>query len=183
VRKSIDASQAERARAEQQNRKMVAEENALKRIKDSHGKVARAYETVSGGLDRSRLVVDVVKQISDAVPAGGSVSLTQLAFERGVSVAIHGNAKSESAAMDLVLALQKTASLGEVRLAYLGDAQTDAGKGAGTNALVSKLKPGEKMSFIIACQWPKVTATRELVRPGTRVAGSRRRRGGTETGL
>ncbi len=75
------------------------------------------------GLGRKHPIVDVMVVVSKALPSSAEAWLTQMSFERGGTLTLRGESKSESAATEMVLALQKTGAFSEVRLGYLGDAQ------------------------------------------------------------
>src|SRR5207237_10544348 len=106
----------ERAAAARENRKLDVMDNALKRVRTVHDQRLKTFQTVSSGLGRGVAAVDVVKAISDAVPKDGGVYLTQFAFERAGAVTLHGNARNETAATDLVVALQGSGEFNDVRL-------------------------------------------------------------------
>jgi Tfp pilus assembly PilM family ATPase/Tfp pilus assembly protein PilN len=150
---SLAAEKDERAKATVVNRKLEFENKALLRAKSEHSQAAKTYTTVSSALARTKPAVDIVKAVSDAIPKGSGIYLSQLSFERGGNVAIHGNAKNETAATDLVIALQASGVFNNVRLAYLGDAQTEmTGPPSAGAAAQAKPKPGENMSFLVTCR-------------------------------
>lgn len=144
---------ADRALALKENRKLTVASAAVDNLKTKHDKLVQNYQNVSAGLGRKIVIVDLVKAVSDAVPKNGGVYLTQLTFDRNGTLAIHGNAKTETAATDLVVSLQGAGSFTNVSLNYLGDAQTEAAPGV---VAVADKRPqaGEKMSFLILCKIP-----------------------------
>ena len=75
------------------------------------------------GLGRKHPIVDVMVVISKALPSSAEAWLTQMSFERAGTLTLRGESKSESAATDMVIALQKTGAFSEVHLGYMGDAQ------------------------------------------------------------
>jgi len=148
VRQSLAAQRAERVQAVRENGKLEAVQAAHKRVKAERERVAKTYETVAAGLARDRAAVDVLKALSDAMPKNRDLYLTQFTFERGGTITIHGNARTEVAATDLVLALQASDAFSEVRLGYLGDAQAETLQTAALTAVT----PGAKMSFMVTCK-------------------------------
>ena len=152
----LRAQSIERAQAEKENRKLALATSAVADIKTKHDKLVLDYKNVAAGLNRNIVTVDLIKAVSDAVPKTGGVYLSQLTFDRNGTLAIHGIAKSETAATDLVLALQGDGPFLNVSLNYLGDAQTEALPGAATTVAnnAGKPKPGEKMSFLVVCKVP-----------------------------
>jgi hypothetical protein len=143
----------EQAQAFRENKRADAAQQAVNRTKLSHDSLVKTYQTLIAGLDRKTPVVEVLKSVSDAVPKDGGIHLTQLGVERSGTVTIHGSAKNETAATDLVLALQGAGPFTEVRLGYLGDAQTEVvGAGGPAAAAAPKAKPGENMTFIVTCK-------------------------------
>ncbi len=150
---SLSEQRLENSRAFKENQRADTAQQAVNRVKVSHDKLVRTYQTLIGGLDRKTPVVEVLKSVSDSVPNNGGIHLTQLSVERTGTISLHGNAKNETAATDLVLALQGAGPFTEVRLGYLGDAQTEVtGPGAPGAAAAPKAKPGENMTFIVTCK-------------------------------
>jgi Tfp pilus assembly PilM family ATPase/Tfp pilus assembly protein PilN len=149
----LQTQAADRALAQRENTKLAAASVAVDSVKAKHDKLAHDYQVVSAGLNRSIATVDLVKAVSDAVPKDGGVYLTQLTFDRNGTLAIHGNAKTETAATDLVLRLQGSGPFTNVSLNYLGDAQAEVAPGV-VAAADKKPKPGEKMSFLVVCKVP-----------------------------
>lgn len=108
----------------------------------------RAYDSVKSivddlekGLGRKHPIVDVMVVISKALPSSEQAWLTQMSFERGGTLTLRGESKLESAATDMVLALQKTGAFLEVRLGYMGDAQGANARNAALNAAQKPQNP------------------------------------------
>jgi Tfp pilus assembly PilM family ATPase/Tfp pilus assembly protein PilN len=102
---------------------MEAREKAQKR--------QTSFETeLKDGLDREHPAVDVIAALDNALPRNAAIWLTQFAFERDGLLTLRGESRSEMAATDLVIALQKSGAFTDVRLGYLGDAQDTASRGA-----------------------------------------------------
>lgn len=141
------------------NRNLDQANTDLAKVKTEYDRVRKSYEVVAGGMGRTKPMVDIVKAVSDALPKGGGIYLTQLAFERGTQLSIHGNAANETAATDLVISLQGSGAFKDVVLNYLGDNSTESmgGPGARTPA-----KPGG------GSQAPKTSG---LSAPGARNPG------------
>jgi Tfp pilus assembly PilM family ATPase/Tfp pilus assembly protein PilN len=145
----LNASRAENLAATKENTRLAAAETALKKSKEENQRVQTTYVTLTSSMPGNKPVVDLVKAVSDAVPPGSGIYLSQLSFERGAAISIHGAATKETAATELVLALQAGGAFRDVRLTYLGDAET-----ASVTALMkpNAEKPKLRMSFTIACK-------------------------------
>ncbi|MGC8666731.1 MAG: pilus assembly protein PilM [Chthonomonadales bacterium] len=169
--RSIENQRAELVRARRENDRLTMAQKVLDRVKQQHDRVLKAYQTVAGGLDRDHPLVEVFKAVSDAVPRQG-VYLTQFAMDRANQITIHGNTLSEGGATAMVLALQRSPLLSDVRLGYLGDTAADTNAGSASAAA----KPGQpkKMSFIISCRLPIPNA-------GAAASGSSAVRAGNNT--
>lgn len=153
IQQSSARQQAERTAALRENQRLKTAQEALQRSKTTHDGVDRTYRAVKEGLTPGMLSVEVVKALSDALPAGHGLFLTQLTFERNGAMTLRGTAKSESAAVDLTTALQKSPVFQSVRLGYLGDAQTEAVNTiTGGAAAIKRSKAGESKTFTIACR-------------------------------
>ncbi len=139
------------AEAVRWNKSMKMAQKSADAARTRHDALLQAYQTVSLGLARQKPAVDVMKTVSDAIPKTGAVHLTQLQFDRAGLVALRGDAKTETAATDLVLALQSSGAFTDVRMPYLGDAQADTVSASGTGP-AAKPQPGANMSFIITCR-------------------------------
>ena len=97
--------------------KLDAKKKTVKRLQD--------FKTeLSGGIARKQPLVDVLFALNDCVPRTPDIWLTQTNFERGGTITLRGETKNEMAATDFVLALQRSGAFSEVRLGYLGEAQT-----------------------------------------------------------
>jgi Tfp pilus assembly protein PilN len=148
----ISAQRVEHAQALRENDKLKKIQVAATRVKTEHDSVAKAYQIVANSLGRDKPAVDVIKAVSDTIPKTGGIYLTQLSFDRSGAVAIHGITKSETAATDFVLALQASDVFVDVRLPYMGDAQSETTPAAAATTAATKPKSGENMSFIISCR-------------------------------
>jgi len=146
---TLAAQQREAAAARRENRRLEGARKALAKVKAEHDRAAKTFATVAGGLGRDLYIVDLIKAVSDGIPKNSSLHLTQLTIERGGQVAIHGTARTEAAATDLVLALQGSGAFRDVRLGYMGDAQTATLPTAG-GAPAKKAEP--VFTFIINCK-------------------------------
>ena len=168
------ADRVERSRAERENLKLNMAQKVQKTKRVDHDRVVREYQTVSGGLSRALPVVDVLKAVSDAAPAG-LVTLTQMTFERPATVTVQGTADKAASAMNLVIALQKSPSFASVRLGYVGDARADtlvkskATKTAeGLKAAMAAKAAGGRVTFSITGTvraLPPVTAAALAAKP------------------
>lgn len=153
---SMKAKRADRQAALVENERLATASGMMKKVAERHDALVKTYQVVAEGLGRDRPAVDVLKVVSDSVPRSGGVRLTQLTAERGQVVSVRGTARTETAATDLVTALQKSGAFTDVRLGYLGDAQSDIG-GAGR----APSAPGavREMSFLITCRQTPTVAT------------------------
>ena len=121
---SMENQAKARQEARRQNDRLDKAKKAHDRTKKEHDEVAGTFETVSKGLARDLPAIAAIKAVSDSVPRGSGVYLTQLNFERNGAVAIHGSAKSETAVTELVTALQDSKLFTSVRLGYMGETQS-----------------------------------------------------------
>src|SRR5205085_10841330 len=112
--------------------------------KRKHEEVARTFDTDARGLARETPAVAIIKAASDSVPKEGGIYLTQLNFERNGAVTIHGNAKTQLAATEMVGALQKSGLFTSVRLGYMGETQSSEAAPAPAPAEKPGEKPGAK---------------------------------------
>lgn len=153
ITQSLAAQKMERANAQRENKKLDVANIALKGTKAQHEKVAKNYKTLTAGLGRKYASVDIIKAVSDSVPPNSGIYLSQLIFDRAGVLTIHGNARTESAATDLVNALQGMGTFTQVRLNYLGDAQADNSlvPASATEAVRQKLSSS---SFVVICKLP-----------------------------
>jgi len=151
--REMTAQRKEHIQAVAMNRALTKTQNTLKKVKEEHDQLVQIYEVLSRGLERNLPAVEVLKAISDAVPRTG-IYLSQLSIERGGSISLRGNANNETAATDLVLALQKAGVFAEVRLGYLGDAQTETNTPRSTPPAGAVLmsSPTSQTSFLITCR-------------------------------
>jgi Tfp pilus assembly PilM family ATPase/Tfp pilus assembly protein PilN len=167
LQQSLEAGAKQHAEAVKQNDRLNLAKTVLQRTKGEHDTVAKTYNIVSFGMGRQKPMVDVVKAVSDAVPKNSGIHLTQLAFERGTNLALHGSARDESAATDLVLALQTSGAFRDVRLNYLGDSQAETIGMQTANSAAAKNKAPSSMSFLVTCRVigaeprPKVDTSRK----------------------
>ena len=111
----------------------------------------------SRGLTRKHPVVDVVTAVNAALPRNADLWLTQFSFERGANLTIHGETKSETAATDLVLALQGSGAFTQVRLTYLGDAVENANARSAATAPAAN-RPGTTVTPAAATVAPTTPA-------------------------
>ena len=146
----------ERAAAIRENAKLDYAKQKLADSTSEHDKISKEYAVVSIGLMRPSDTVDLLKAVSDSLPKNGGVYLSQLTYDRMNALSIKGNANNDDAATDFALNLQKQAAFSQVRLNYLGDAQTmlaSAVSVAGKPA-AGAAAPAAKQSastFIITC--------------------------------
>lgn len=80
-------------------------------------------------LDRKHPSVDVIAALDHALPRSAAIWLTQFTFEREGLLTLRGESRSEGAATDLVLSLQRSGAFVDVKLGYLGDAQDTESRG------------------------------------------------------
>jgi type IV pilus assembly protein PilM len=159
--RSIAAQQVERKKAEAANAKLTAMQTVVDRQQKTSDLIDNTYETVAVKLDHKHPAVDIVKVVSDAVPRG-NIYLSQFSFERYGAVVLHGTAKNETAATDLVIALQASGAFVDVQLNYLGDAQGDgtaAGGGGAVRPPVRRAPPGPRRATAATPPGPGVTVT------------------------
>ena len=130
---------------------MDSANSALTRSKTTHDRLTKTYALVSTGLGRQKPGVDVMKAVSDSIPKASGVHLTNINFERGAILSLHGSAASEAAATELLVTMQANPSFKEVKLNYLGDAQAEGGGGA-PGASDKKSKAAPSTSFLISCR-------------------------------
>lgn len=153
------AQQALAARASE--RRLAIIENArLRKIKpfakkasDERSRLEDKVAAVSEGLGRDEPLVDVIKAVSDAIPSGGALHLTQMTMDRNGPVVLHGNAGSQAQVTRLLTSLQSAGVFAEARLGYLGDAKEGSPTGMAGN------EPGQDgdqtMSFMVYCRLPE----------------------------
>lgn len=170
LRQSLAAQREERVQAVRENRRLEVAQAAHERVRTEHDRLAKTHKTVLTGLARDTAAVDVLKALSDAIPKDKNLHLTQFAFERGGSIVIHGSARTETAATDLLLALQASGAFTEVRLGYLGDAKAEAtGSDSTTSAALPAVPSSAKTSFTITCKLKSTAAShRDNTEPGSR---------------
>ncbi len=187
--RSLQAQQKERADARAANAKLRVIEERLKSTGQKYDVVAANHKTLTVGLWHSRPSVDIIKAVSDAVPKDSGVYLTQLQYERTGNVILHGSAKSETAATDFVLALQRTGAFADVRLGYIGDAQSDnaptAGGLPGLGNGAARLQVAARMNYIINCRMAAPPADQGKQGPqgagaGSQVASTNAAAGGSQ---
>ncbi len=117
--------------------------------KKSVGQLQEFASALTGGIARRQPLVDVLYALDDCVPHSPDIWLTQTNFERGGTITLRGETKNEMSATDFVLALQRSGAFSEVRLGYLGEAQsqeasqeTPASPVSVPKAAVSPVLPG-----------------------------------------
>jgi type IV pilus assembly protein PilM len=172
IQQGMAAQARERKLATVENRRLRALQAALKTTQAQRERVVRMHEAVARGLGRDRPVVDVLKAVSDALPADGGVFLTQLTFDRNGPVVIHGSARGHQAATAFLAGLQDSGAFDEARLGYLGDTKSVAGPQGVAPAPTEA--PSENTSFMISCRLPQ--APGDDGAPATR-GGARTARG------
>jgi Tfp pilus assembly PilM family ATPase/Tfp pilus assembly protein PilN len=110
------------------NAALTRAQAAFENEKRSHDRVQALETELTRSLDRSHPTIDVLVALDRSLPSASVLWLTQFSFDRGGLLTLHGEAKSASAATDLVMALQSSGAFNDVKLGYLGDAQdTDTG--------------------------------------------------------
>ena len=107
------------------NDQMNAALEQLEKSKRAFEKTQALDADLVASLDRTHPAVDVLTALGAALPKSSETWLTQFSFERGGVLTLRGESKSETAATDLALALQRSGSFSEVQLTYLGDSQTN----------------------------------------------------------
>lgn len=149
-----ERTRREYAGAARENRRLESLQKALAQVREEHGQAAKTYRTVMAGTSRRFQAVDVLKAVSDGIPADGAAYITQLTYERAGSVTLRGIARTEAAATELVLAYQSGGSFREARLGYLGDAQTEEAPLLPELEGLNGATPGQATSFLITCRLP-----------------------------
>jgi type IV pilus assembly protein PilM len=109
----------------------------LDEINDKVSKKQKTYDTQSGlykdlvqNLDRTHPSVDVLVALNATLPHSANLWITQFSFERGKMLTLRGNAKSASAPVEFVLAMQRSHAFRDVLLSYLGDASDSEDDGS-----------------------------------------------------
>ncbi len=149
----------EKRETRRQNDRLDKAKKVHERVKKDHDEVVNTFDTVSGGLARDLPAVGAIKAVSDSVPKGSGVYLTQLNFERNGNVTIHGNAKTESAVTEIVTSLQGSGLFTTVRLGYMGETQSTELSAASTSTAPNAETAPERVvttttSFIITAKLP-----------------------------
>jgi type IV pilus assembly protein PilM len=185
IQQAVAAQRKERQMAAFENRRLRALQDVLKRTQEDRDRLAQVYRTVSNGLGRDRPVVDVLKAVSDALPRGSGVFLTQLTFDRAGPVVVHGSADGHEAVTTFLTSLQASGVFEEARLGYLGDTKAAGGPGSGP-ALTPTAASDNRTSFMVYCRLPHRTDQDEKTNraPGrassTTSSAARLEKGGTE---
>lgn len=120
---AYSAAQKTAVLALQENKDLDANKKKLAVTKQEHDKVKAVVDDVNAGLDRKHPGVDVLYALNSSMPATTDIWLTQMQFERGGVLTIHGETKRAVLATQFVVALQKSGAFRDVRLGYLGDSQ------------------------------------------------------------
>ncbi|MCS6775311.1 MAG: PilN domain-containing protein, partial [Chthonomonadaceae bacterium] len=110
------------------NEALNAVTTQLEAREKAHRRLLDLENDLTTGLDRAHPAVDVLVALDQALPRSTAIWLTQMSFERNGLITLRGESRSEAAATDFVLALQKAGPFMDVRLGYLGDAEDTAGK-------------------------------------------------------
>lgn len=152
---ALDAQAKERRRAVFENTRLRRVQPLVKESQNRLERLRRMYLTVNYGLGRDRPVVDVIKAISDALPRGTGVRLTQLTFDRGGPVVLHGTAPTQEAVTDFLLGLQTAGVFKEARLGYLGDAGSTGRLSAASSSTPTASGGEAGMSFMLYCRLPE----------------------------
>lgn len=137
-------------RANQALNEVTAQVEARKK---SYTRLQELENDLKSGLDRAHPAVDVLAALDHALPPSAAIWLTQFAFDRGGLITLRGETKSEAAATDLVLSLQRTGAFADVKLGYLGDTE-DTNNRSAPPAPGATGRPARATltSFIITCR-------------------------------
>ncbi len=120
---AYSAAQKTAVLALQENKDLDANKKKLAVTQKDHDKVKAVVDDVNAGLDRKHPGVDVLYALNSSMPVTTDIWLTQMQFERGGVITIHGETKQAILATQFVVALQKSGAFRDVRLGYLGDSQ------------------------------------------------------------
>ncbi len=120
---AYSAAQKTAVLALQENKDLDANKKKLAVTQKEHDKVKAVVDDVNAGLDRRHPGVDVLYALNSSMPTTPDIWLTQMQFERGGVITIHGETKREVLATQFVISLQKSGAFRDVRLGYLGDSQ------------------------------------------------------------
>jgi Tfp pilus assembly PilM family ATPase/Tfp pilus assembly protein PilN len=113
----------ERKLQEMANEKLDTMNDNLTKLQKQFDTRNGLYKDLSLNLDRPHPSVDVLVALNAALPTTGDLWITQFSFERGKLLTLRGDAKSATAPVNFVFALQRSHAFRDVRLSYLGDAQ------------------------------------------------------------
>ncbi len=105
------------------NEKLDTLNDALKKRQKAFDARDGLYKELNKELDKPHPSVDVLVALDSVLPQSGNLWITQFSFERNKLLTVRGEAKSASAPVDLVLALQRSHAFRNVQLSYIGDAQ------------------------------------------------------------
>jgi len=158
--RALDAQAQERRRAIYENTRLKRIQPLARNAETSAERLRRMYLTVNFALGRDKPVVDVIKAISDALPRGKGVRLTQLTFDRNGPVVLHGNAENQESVTAFLLGLQTSNLFKEARLGYLGDASAANKLRNVAASAEAEGKQGE-LSFMLYCRLPEPPALDE----------------------
>jgi Tfp pilus assembly PilM family ATPase/Tfp pilus assembly protein PilN len=123
-----------RRRTLQANNDLSGAVSRLDARKKQFDRVQTLNTEVTRSLNHDHPVVDVMVALTRALPKSNALWLTQFTFERGGLITLHGETKAQTAATDLMLALQQSGAFTDVRLGYLGDSQSSEGGETGSAA-------------------------------------------------
>ena len=168
INSQLRANKVEHAKAVRWNNSLSAAQSRIKVTREESDQTQKLWQTISGGSVKSVQAVDILKELSDSIPTKSGIYMTQMVVEHAGAITMHGNTLTETAATDLVTALQKNKLFYDVRLGYLGDITGDKEdriapissaaprrKGIGLPAPVgdiSEPRPDTNMSFVITCR-------------------------------
>jgi Tfp pilus assembly PilM family ATPase/Tfp pilus assembly protein PilN len=120
----FDAQNKERRLAIRANEDLNNLTRRLDALRKQHTRSRELVEELETALDRKHPTVDILYALGKAMPRTADIWFTQLTFDRENGLTMRGESKSESAATDLVISLQGSGAFRDVKLGYLGDAQT-----------------------------------------------------------
>ncbi len=150
--KNLQTAAQDRAAAVKENSRLDTAKKSLDKSHAEHDQAVRTYNLLISGLGRQKPFVEVLKNLSDAIPSTTGVTLTQFSFERGNVLSIHGSSKTEAAATDLAVAMQGSNAFHDIRLNYVGDTQAETGPASPSGGIAAAAKKATLTSFLITCK-------------------------------
>ncbi len=147
---SMSSGQEQRKRDSMANSEMDKNKVRYERAKREHDDLARTYQALQSGLARNAPSLELVKGLSDSVPAKEPVRLTQLSMDRAGTTSIHGNARTQDGVAQIVRALRAGGHYADVRLTYIGDAMAAPVTVGTAQPAAAKIEAG--INFVIACK-------------------------------